>query len=326
MANIIIAIHGLGNKPPKQQLEEWWKLAIKEGLAANNYPTNLPQFEMVYWADILYDKPLTENDPESPYFLDEIYTKAPENKQHESHGIRKKFVDFLSKQLNKLFLNEDFTLNYTSITDTLVNLYFKELEMYYSEINIGNGQKVRDLIRNRLYSVLKRYKKDNIMLISHSMGSIVAFDVLTFLANTININTFVTIGSPLGLPIVISKIAVEQKRTFNHQDHMATPPGVSKNWFNFSDILDKVAFNYALADDFSANEKGIKPTDFLVENNYAMNGVYNPHKSYGYLRTPEFAKVLNEFILSERLSLKEKIVRKIQTNLSFLKMSSSTEK
>ena len=324
MANVIIGIHGLGNKPPHRQLEEWWKLAMKEGLRINGYNTDLPKFELVYWADILYDKPLTETDPESPYYLDETYTKAPENNEHESHGLRKKFVDFLSKQLNKLFLNEDFTLNYMSITDTLVNLYFKELEMYYSEINIGNGRKVRDLIRERLFATLKKYRKDEIMLISHSMGSIIAFDVLTFLAPNFNINTFVTIGSPLGLPIVISKIAAEQKRVHNHGNHMITPPGVCKNWFNFSDILDKVAFNYALADDFSANEKGIKPTDFLVENNYEMNGEHNPHKSYGYLRTPEFAKVLNGFTLSEKLSVKEKFVRKSLSLIKLLKPDKST--
>jgi len=319
MAKVIIGIHGLGNKPPKQQLEQWWKLAMEEGLKNNNYTTTIPQFELVYWADILYDKPLTENDPANPYFLDETYTKAPENNLHESHNLRKKFVGFIGKQLNKIFLNEDFSMNYSAITDTLVSRYFKELEMYYSEINIGNGRKVRDLIRERLLAVLKKYRKKEIMLISHSMGSIIAFDVLTFLVPQLKINTFVTIGSPLGLPIVVGKIAAEQKRRYNGENHMITPPGVVKNWFNFSDILDKVAFNYALADDFSANSNGIKPTDFLVENDYKMNGEPNPHKSYGYLRTPEFSKVLNDFLTVEKQSMKGKIAQKTIGMFKYLK-------
>jgi hypothetical protein len=321
MANVIIGIHGLGNKPPKHQLEHWWKLAMEEGLENNNYKVALPKFEMVYWADILCDKPLSEDEknPESPYFMDETYTKATKNTAPENHNIRKKFVDFMRKQLNKIFLNEDLTLNYSFITDTLVDRYFKELEMYYSEINIGEGRKVRDLIRERLYAVLKKYKRNDIMLISHSMGSIIAFDVLTFLSPHIRINTFVTIGSPLGLPVVIGKIAAEQKRKHNNENHMITPPGIVKNWFNFSDILDKVAFNYALADDFAANNSGIKPVDFLVENNYKMNGEHNPHKSYGYLRTPEFSKVLNEFILAEKLNLKTKIMKETIHLIDFLK-------
>jgi len=32
MANIIIGIHGLGNKPSRHFLEYWWKLAMEEGL------------------------------------------------------------------------------------------------------------------------------------------------------------------------------------------------------------------------------------------------------------------------------------------------------
>ena len=31
MAKVIIGIHGLGNKPPKDILEKWWKLSIEEG-------------------------------------------------------------------------------------------------------------------------------------------------------------------------------------------------------------------------------------------------------------------------------------------------------
>ena len=96
MANVIIGIHGLGNKPPKHQLEHWWKLAMEEGLENNNYKVALPKFEMVYWADILCDKPLSEDEknPESPYFMDETYTKATKNTAPENHNIRKKTLQF----------------------------------------------------------------------------------------------------------------------------------------------------------------------------------------------------------------------------------------
>ena len=148
------------------------------------------------------------------------------------------------------------------------------------------------------------------MLISHSMGSIVAFDVLKFHASNININTFVTLGSPLGLPVVVAKIAAEQKQLYTGIMQMSTPSGVLMNWYNFADILDKVAFNFKLADDFSENLHGIKPVDFLVINNYVKDGIRNPHKSFGYLRTPEFSKVLHEFILAEQLTPFQMLVRK----------------
>jgi len=70
MANVIIGIHGLGNKPSKRQLRRWWKLAMKEGLKTNNYPSVLPKFKLVYWADVMHEKvqKITEQDENSPCF------------------------------------------------------------------------------------------------------------------------------------------------------------------------------------------------------------------------------------------------------------------
>lgn len=315
MANVIILIHGLGNKPSKLLLENWWKKAMLEGLKSNNYKTRLPQVEMVYWADIVYEKPLNENikNPEDPYYLEEKYTKGSKQFQVENHETRKKVIDFINKQINKLFLNEDLSLNYRFIADSIVNSYFKELEIYYkekcSDENVDDCH-VKEIIRKRLLAILEKYKNDEIMLISHSMGSIIAFDTINFLAPHIKVNTFITMGSPLGLPIVISKISSEQKKKMNNDYVIKTPFNIINNWYNFSDILDKVAFNFRLNDDFSENIYGVKPIDFLVVNNYEMNGEANPHKSYGYLRTKEFSSVLNEFISSEQLTLKEVLSRK----------------
>ena len=79
---------------------------------------------------------------------------------------------------------------------------------------------------------------------------------------------------------------------------------------NFADILDKVAFNFRLDDDFVENQHGIKPVDYLVVNNYEINNIRNPHKSFGYLRTPEFSTKLSDFILTEKLTFFEKLIRK----------------
>lgn len=325
MANVIIGIHGLGNKPPKPILESWWELAMIEGLKTNNFNPVLPKFELVYWADIIYEKPLseTETDVDSPYLLNEKYTRATMDFPMENHKTRRKIFDFLGQQLNRIFLNDDYSLNYSFITDAIVSNYFKDLEIYYAENcthENANDCKVKDIIKKRLLQTLEKYKDDEIMLLSHSMGSIIAFDVLSFMAPHITVNTFITMGSPLGLPIVISKIAAEQKRSLKGENHMITPPAVSKNWFNFSDILDKVAFNYELADDFSENSFGVKPLDYLVVNNYEIHGKRNPHKSYGYLRTREFSTTLNEFILTEKLTLKQIIISRTLQLLHYLKM------
>ena len=57
MSKIIIGIHGLGNKPPKTILTDWWKKSLIEGLKKFNYTSDF-KFELVYWADILHPIPL----------------------------------------------------------------------------------------------------------------------------------------------------------------------------------------------------------------------------------------------------------------------------
>ncbi len=316
MANVIIGIHGLGNKPPKKVLEEWWLLSMAEGLEKKKIIARSAHFEIAFWADIIHKQSLDpeEKDPESPLFIDEKYETAPEDFVPEDISTRKRIVDFLGPQMNRIFLNDDLTLNYSFITDAVISRYFNDLEEYYTgTITTANNAIVRTayVIRERLYELLQKHRNDKIMLLSHSMGSVIAFDVLTFLAREIKVNTLVTMGSPLGLPVVISRIAAEQKQRGIYKGRIATPPGVVENWYNFSDILDKVAFNYRLSDYYNENEAGVKPVDFLVVNDYEANGVRNPHKSFGYLRTPEFAEILNTFLLTEKLSAREKLAKKV---------------
>ena len=316
MANVIIGIHGLGNKPPKKVLEEWWLLSMAEGLEKKKIIARSAHFEIAFWADIIHKQSLDpeEKDPESPLFIDEKYETAPQDFIPEDISTRKRIVDFLGPQMNRIFLNDDLTLNYSFITDAVISRYFNDLEEYYTgTITTANNAIVRTayVIRERLYELLQKHRNDKIMLLSHSMGSVIAFDVLTFLAREIKVNTLVTMGSPLGLPVVISRIAAEQKQRGIYKGRIATPPGVVENWYNFSDILDKVAFNYRLSDYYNENEAGVKPVDFLVVNDYEANGVRNPHKSFGYLRTPEFAEILNTFLLTEKLSAREKLAKKV---------------
>jgi hypothetical protein len=316
MANVIIGIHGLGNKPPKKILEDWWMLSMTEGLEKKKIIARSAHFEIAYWADIIHKQSLDpdEKDPESPLFVDEKYETAPRNFVPEDISTRKRIVDFLGRQMNRIFLNDDLTLNYSFITDAVISRYFNDLEEYYSgTITTANNAVYRTayVIRERLFDLLQKHRNDKIMLISHSMGTLIAFDVMTFLARDIKINTFVTMGSPLGLPVVISRIAAEQKQRGIYKGRVTTPPGVVENWYNFSDILDKVAFNYRLSDYFNENETGVRPVDLLVVNDYETAGVRNPHKSFGYLRTPEFAEILNAFLLTGKLSAREKFVRKV---------------
>ena len=75
------------------------------------------------------------------------------------------------------------------------------------------------------------------------MGSIVAYDVMTRSASDVVVDTWITAGSPLGLPIVISKIVSEQKKRLETIREVQTPDNVTSAWLNFSDLEDRVAID-----------------------------------------------------------------------------------
>jgi hypothetical protein len=311
MGKIIIGIHGLGNKPSKETLKNWWKESMLEGLKNIGQDIVLPKFELVYWADILHEQALDETlkDEKHPLYLKEKYIEGGKEKPDVKHPIRKKILDWFDQAADKIFLNDDMTVNYSYITNKLIHNYFKDLEAYYENGELHSNGKIyhaRDQIRSRLIEVLKKYENDDIFLISHSMGTIIAFDVLTFHLPELKVQTFATMGSPLGIPFVRSKIAQEKKVVLNDHNKLKTPRGVKK-WYNFSDLEDDVAINYSLKDDFDENKSGVKAIDFIVHNDYEMDNEENHHKSFGYLRTQEFSNVLLDFIQQKERKFIQKI-------------------
>lgn len=301
MSKIIIGIHGLGNKPPQKTLKKWWKRSIFEGLAASGHPRFFFKFELVYWANLLHPQPLSREGrgKDDPYYLEEPYVPAKKQAPRSPSKIRKKILDYLEKQFDRIFLKEDLSIHLASISDLIIRRFFKDLDAYYSQKSIHVGEKdylVKDIIRDQLERVLKRHRKKDILLIGHSMGSIIAYDVLTNSLPHVAVDTFVTIGSPLGVPVIMSKIASEQRKKLVQSIRLKTPENVRRSWYNFSDLNDKVAFNYSLADDYDQNSNQVHVIDKIVTNDYEINEHRNPHKIYGYLRTPEFSEVIQEFL------------------------------
>jgi hypothetical protein len=128
------------------------------------------------------------------------------------------------------------------------------------------------------------------------MGSIIAYDVLTQSVPDIRIHTLVTMGSPLGLPVVMHKILSEEHK--QPQKHLIaqTPENIVGTWYNFSDPQDKVAAEYNLREDYKENSRHVRPIDIIVHNDYEFEGKPNPHSVYGYLRTQEMARVIYNFL------------------------------
>lgn len=286
---VIIGIHGLANKPKRTKLEKWWQDAILEGLQRNEgrSAAGSIDFELVYWRPWNYPNPIPDGENDEPYFPDSGSGKFPLYEDDFWDTLRAEAGDLADTPIDwakRLFKLE-------KLAQGLLKSKLPDLALYYAD------EKKRDKLRKPFAdTILKaRDNQKRIMVIAHSMGSIVAYDVLRKLGRTevgVSIDHFVTIGSPLGLPHVKFKIWEESD--------LVRTPSVVRRWTNLSDRRDPVCFDTHLSGDFKPNDKGVEVQDDLVLNDYknkkGKGAKANPHKSYGYLRTPELSKLIRSFI------------------------------
>ena len=121
------------------------------------------------------------------------------------------------------------------------------------------------------------------VLVAHSQGTMVAFDVLHELDPAkYRVPLFVTIGSPLGMQEV-------QDRFRAWDVPLETPPCVQR-WVNVADRFDPVAIDSNLANDYAGG----------LENHAAFglnrDSPRHPHSGTGYLRTDSVRKPVMEAV------------------------------
>ena len=313
MSKIIVGIHGLANKPKRAELTSFWRDSIAEGLKKNR-KIKTPKFDlrMVYWADLLNKQP-QHNDPFFDFdklFNTEPYTAGPAKLKTYREGyldkIQSKAFTFAGESVD--YLKQNFGMD--GLADWVIEKTLKDLAFYYDEKRkIGDRSKpkkkkahARKVLQDDLRNTLVPLKGHEIMLIAHSMGTIISYDVLRDIGRkdpAFEIAHFVTIGSPLGLPHVKAKIIEERTYAGAKHKRVRTPTIVTERWVNYADRRDPVAFDSHLRDDFGPNKLGVQVEDDLIVNSYlSPSGNPNYHKSYGYLRTPELSKHIEKFLTS----------------------------
>jgi subtilisin family serine protease len=122
-------------------------------------------------------------------------------------------------------------------------------------------------------SVIERLRPGGgpFVVIAHSQGSMVAYDVLSGMSKRdCDVRLFVTIGSPLGIR--------EVQDALDRRVRLAVPACVAR-WVNVVDPVDPVAADEDLADDFTPRRAIV---DVRAGN---ADGPRHPHSATGYLKT-----------------------------------------
>lgn len=281
---MVLGIHGFAPKPPVEQLSRSWRQSLEEGLG-RNVAIAEPRFdfEMVYWADLLHPHPIRD-DPEP-------YRRAPGDDPlpcYSDDWLDEMVADVVG--IGESMLDQAMKLlGFHQRTARLLTRICEDCERYIAE------PELRGTIRERLHGALARHRGRPLVLIAHSVGSVIAYEVLRELEPEDGephdpwIHHFLTVGSPMGFPYITHELS--QKRPPNRV------PTTVRRWTNFADRRDPATLDVHLRDDFPRNRYGVSIDDDLVINTYTdPEGARNSHKIFGYLRTPELSRRLAEMI------------------------------
>jgi hypothetical protein len=178
------------------------------------------------------------------------------------------------------------------LPDPAVKSTIRETERYFNDTD-GIGARVRELLKASLREMFAR--DDRVLLIGHSMGSVIAYDALWELThrenNPAKVDLLLTIGSPLGMHFV-------QKRLLGfHGSGQASYPANIRRWINISAEGDLTALDPVLGDDFQdmVAQGLVGPIEDRhsgVFNYFRNESGLNAHRSYGYLVEQHVARAV----------------------------------
>ncbi len=300
MKLLTVYVHGIGDHISRDKFKVDWDSAIFQ--REMSYRTRA-----AFWSDIRY--PQTVNSKKSLAALAHAELWDVEirssfirvaSKFEDGSAERKEFMEKLAARMAGYSHEETQNGQYRGkvlplppflrdpITRAITSLFIKDVAAYFYDDD------QRHQIRQRLIDCLKT-PHDNFILVTHSMGTIIAYDVLTDFANSlipegivpesnIKVPLWITIGSPLGIQEVQDRLK-QLKPNFPLKK-----PSVVGEWRNYADRLDAVAVDPTLADDFK-NFQDIQ--DFDVKNPDRMDFTqYGAHSGKGYLSLPEVRQTI----------------------------------
>ena len=174
-----------------------------------------------------------------------------------------------------------------------MELHLRDLRRYVRNNN-GIAEHTRQMLKAPLRAAFEAQRP--ILLIAHSMGSVIAYDSLWQMAHShhdhVRIDQLLTMGSPLGQNYIQRRL--QGKGETGERRY----PNNIRRWVNLTSVGDLTAINPNLAHDFGEMlESGLVDSieDAELHNYFRLDGKLNVHAEYGYLANDVTAKVVTEW-------------------------------
>jgi hypothetical protein len=255
----VLLIHGINNQDnSKENIEITWSDALRSSAA--NAGLTIPvdvEFRAAFYGDVLFketeswkkNKPASSSmsveSPDDDYADDEVAAlylefqqkygiddeqvsqelEAEDNLQAQKRmakGIHKRWLKAIAKALEMVLPSKGKRVARAFISQAAAYLH-----------KPGLKEKIDDLVMTQVIDGLP--KDEKVVIISHSLGTIVAYDLMRRLRHQVKVRLLLTAGSPLGIEIVKRRLGTP----------LICLPNVDK-WVNVSDDEDFVAFQTKL--------------------------------------------------------------------------------
>ena len=308
----ITFIHGISNKPAESQLKKIWLEALAADALGNDDGIDLGTAgvttSMIYWADVLYDKPeeiLHESVSNLEHVEDVAQKTGDPDMSWRDHigGEEKRLVDELSRKWSfDMLVDDDFVPSPDSsgkqlerillpwfVKRRLMKWLLRDVHHYlfnyrYSPGN-GRSYQVQEEIRDRVVRMLTGINTDKHIVVAHSMGTVIMYDCLLRVKECPEIDAFMTIGSPLGIDEIQDKMAPEWSRSNGF------PSKIKGQWVNVFDSLDPVVG----LDGFISNDY-MKNGDEVIHVIHEQNAGAWRHNITQYLSRPMLRAALTKML------------------------------
>jgi hypothetical protein len=184
------------------------------------------------------------------------------------------------------------------VANERMELHLRDMLRYTRNRN-DIAEHIRQMLKTPLRAAVEARRP--ILLIAHSMGSVIAYDSLWQMAynerDHVRVDLLLTMGSPLGQRYIQRRL-----QGFAEDGERRYPNNIQR-WTNLAAVGDLTAIDPVLGDDFGEMvELGLVDAvdDHELLNYFRLDGELNVHSEYGYLANDVTARIVIDWWRSFR--------------------------
>ena len=310
----ILIVHGRDFKPAEEPLMEITLEALRAGVE-RDYPDHVATLDSVSKDSVYYgDLTNTLLESRGKRYDESLDLGDRHNALNRLRGItaRKRFGIRQYDCLPGKSALREFVANIAApvagaigLTVPLVSCVSKDFAAYLSG-KTSYADDVRERVREKICEMFDR--GDRILLMTHGMGCVPAYEVLCQLSHDekfrekysdAKVDIWLTLGAPLG------DYNIRKRLLGANRGSIECFPTNVITWCNVSAEDDYTCHDNTLADDFKKmlDHRVVSAVhDYHIYNLAVRYGKSNPHSSIGYYIHPRISKIVADWIQSDGIS------------------------